>query len=44
MARQLANSDAFAALLGVDDNLSDGLQRFFNRTNRAQTPAPAPAK
>jgi len=49
----LANSDAFAALLGVrrqlkdsgvagvDDNLSDGLQRFFNRTNRTQTPAPA---
>lgn len=55
----LANSDAFGALLGVrrqlkdsgvagvDDNLSDGLQRFFNRTNRAATTtitAATPAK
>ena len=47
----LANSDAFGALLGVrrqlkdsgvtgvDDNLSDGLQRFFNRSNKAQPAA-----
>ncbi len=50
----LARSDAFSALLGVrrslkdahvagvDDDLSDGLKRFFSRTSRA-TPAPAPA-
>ena len=48
----LANSDAFAALLGarrrlkdaglagVDDNLSEGLARFFNRESRAQPPTP----
>ena len=47
----LADSDAFAAALeirrhlkdagvaGVDDNLNDGLQRFFNRTG--STPKPA---
>lgn len=47
----LADSDAFAVLLGVrrqlkdaglagvDDNLSEGLQRFFNRQSRAQPPA-----
>ncbi|MEI7534769.1 MAG: hypothetical protein WCK57_10415 [Verrucomicrobiae bacterium] len=47
----LADSDTFAAALevrrqlkdsgvaGVDDNLSDGLQRFFNRSKSA---APAP--
>lgn len=51
-ARFLARSDAFAELLGVrrtlkdsgvagvDDNLSDGLQRFFNRTNKGTTPTP----
>ena len=52
----LANSDAFAACLGVrrqlkdsgvagvDDNLSDGLKRFFNRTNRATPPTPTAAQ
>ena len=47
----LADSDSFAACLetrrhlkdagvaGVDDNMSDGLQRFFNRTS--STPKPA---
>ena len=52
----LADSDAFAASLetrrhlkdagvaGVDDNLSDGLQRFFNRTSPAPAPAPAAQK
>lgn len=54
----LADSDAFAAGLeirrhlkdagvaGVDDNLSDGLQRFFNRSSRppAPSPSPSPAK
>lgn len=51
-ARFLAGSDTFAVMLGVrrqlkdsgvagvDDNLSDGLQRFFTRTSHAQ-PAPA---
>ena len=51
----LANSDAFAGLLGVrrqlkdagvagvDDNLSDGLQRFFNRSHRSAAPTPAGA-
>lgn len=55
-ARFLARSDAFAELLGVrralkdtgvagvDDNLSDGLQRFFNRSSKsAPAPTPAPA-
>jgi len=48
-----ADSDSFAAALeirrhlkdagvsGVDDNLSDGLQRFFNRSNAKAAPAPA---
>ena len=48
----MANSDAFAALLGVrrrlkdaglagvDDNLSEGLARFFNRESRSQPPTP----
>ncbi len=50
----LADSDAFAAGLqvrrllqdagvsGVDDNLSEGLVRFFKRSS--PTPAPAPPK
>lgn len=49
----LANSDAFSVLLGVrrqlkdvgvagvDDDLSEGLERFFNRTSHA-TPAVPP--
>ena len=53
-ARFLARSDLFSALLGarrslreggvagVDDNLSDGLQRFFNRSGGDKTPKPAP--
>ncbi len=52
----LADSDTFAAALeirrhlkdagvaGVDDNLSDGLQRFFNRSNAKPAPAATPAK
>ena len=54
-ARFLARSDAFAELLsvrralkeagltGVDDNLDDGLQRFFNRGSKSTPPTPAPA-
>ena len=54
-ARFLARSDAFAELLGarrilrdsgvagVDDNLSEGLQRFFSRSNKGLAPAPIPA-
>ncbi len=50
----LANSDAFAVLLGVrrqlkdaglagvDDNLSEGLQRFFNRQAKVSPPTPPP--
>ncbi len=53
-ARFLARSDAFAALLGVrrhlkdagvagvDNNLSEGLARFFTR-NGGSKPAPVPA-
>lgn len=52
-ARFLAGSDSFAVMLGarrqlkdsgvagVDDNLSEGLQRFFSRASHAQ-PAPPP--
>ncbi len=52
----LADSDTFAAALeirrhlkdagvaGVDDNLSDGLQRFFNRTSSKPASAATPAK
>jgi len=29
---------------GVDDDLSEGLQRFFNRSNKATAPAPAASK
>lgn len=54
-ARFLAKSDSFSALLGVrrtlkdagvtgvDDNLSDGLRRFFSRSS-GQKPTPPPAK
>lgn len=50
----LANSDAFADLLevrrrlmdakvtGVDDNLNDGMSRFFNRPKRTKPTTPAP--
>ncbi len=53
-ARFLAGSDAFSALLsvrrqlrgagvaGVDDNLSDGLARFFSRSSKAETANPTP--
>jgi hypothetical protein len=52
----LANSDAFSVLLsvrrqlkdagvaGVDDNLSEGLQRFFSRSNRTQKATVTAAK
>ncbi len=53
-ARFLARSDAFAELLGVrrtlkdvglagvDDDLSDGLRRFFGRAAKPETPPPTP--
>ena len=53
-ARFLSRSDAFAELLGVrralkdsgmagvDDDLSEGLRRFFNRSNKV-APAPTPS-
>jgi len=51
-AQFLARSDAFSALLGVrralkdagvagvDDNLSDGLKRFFTRSSKSEPTPP----